>query len=139
MAAAKPIPDYSRLSRADEALILKLAHDGRQQTDIAQLVGCSQGTVSNVLTAFTDTRPLARLTLNSNAQRLAKRVIEKANVEESLEVLERIEVLPPKQESGHNNLAMQVIVNMPGQTRSEPPVLDLSPVPRNELTDKSTG
>lgn len=57
---AQPIRDYTRLSYADIALVLKLADDGKTQTTIAQLIGCSQPTISKVLHDFSDTKSLAR-------------------------------------------------------------------------------
>lgn len=56
----QPIRDYSRLSRAELALILKLSDDGKTQVFIAQQIGCHQSTVSDVLKDFHDTTGLAK-------------------------------------------------------------------------------
>lgn len=57
---AKPIPDYTHLTRSEEALILKLAKDGLTQTAIAQRLECSQPTVSRVINEFSDTSDLGK-------------------------------------------------------------------------------
>ena len=78
-AALQPIPNYSRLSRQDEALILKLSDDGKTQTDIAQLIGCSQSTVSVVLNEFLDTRSLASKKANNLSLRAVLKLEESMN------------------------------------------------------------
>lgn len=132
-------PAYQRLSRATEGLILKLSDEGKTQHQVAQMVGCSQATVSRTLAAFQDTRALAKSHLHNNAIRLAERVIKQANVEESLEVLDRLDVAPKKERGGNSHTGVQVIVNMPGQSSSKPPVIDLSPVAHQQLAQESTG
>lgn len=108
--AAKPIPDYSRLDYDEIALLLRLRDAGKTQTEIAQVLGCSQPTVSTVLKEFTDTRELAKLTLNSNAKRLTDRVIEQADVDQSLELLDRIGVAEKRH--GEKTTAVQVNVGI---------------------------
>lgn len=120
----KRIADYSRLSFDDISLALTLRDRGLTQTEIAQQLNCSQATVSRCLQAFTDTRQLAKLTLNRGAQALAERVIDKANVEESLEVLDRIGVAEKRQVE-RGNSQVQVIVAMPGQSKLEPPAIEV--------------
>lgn len=62
----KPIRgDYTRLSYADIALVLKLSADGKTQTFIAHQIGCSQPTVSKVLHDFSDTTHIARQRANN--------------------------------------------------------------------------
>ena len=126
-------PKYSRVSREKESAILKLSALGKTQTEIAQAVGVSQPTVSRTLSEFADTRAYASAILNNNAARLAERVIKHANVEESLDVLERIDVIRAKERDNGAHGGVQVVVLMPGQAQHTPPVIDLSPVPRTEL------
>lgn len=64
---ANRIPDFSKLSYAEVALILKLADDGKPQTYIAQQIGCSQPTVSRVLSEFRETSDLAKKRAHSLA------------------------------------------------------------------------
>lgn len=72
-ALAEPITDYSRLSRAEESLVLQLAADGKTQTFIAQQLRCSQSTVSRVIHDFSDTTGLAK----KKAHNLALKAVEK--------------------------------------------------------------
>ena len=128
-------PKYTRVSREKEAAILKLAAIGKTQTEIADAVGVSQPTVSRTLSEFADSREHAKAILNKSAARLAERVAEQANVAESLDVLERIDVIRAKERDSGAHGGVQVVVMMPGQAQLEPPVIDLSPVPRNQLTE----
>jgi predicted transcriptional regulator len=93
------------------------------QTKIAQLIGCSQPTISYVLSEFQDTRHLARAILHRDAHKFAQRIVDDANVEESLEVLDRLDVAAKRQESkGHT---ISIVVAMPGQGQMRPPAIDL--------------
>lgn len=102
--------------------------------EIAAAVGVSQATVSRVLAEFTDSREHAIATLHKGANTLAERILKHANVEESVDVLERIEVLRAKQTGAGTAANFQVFIGMPNQPVGPDPVIDLSPVPRNELT-----
>ena len=65
--AENRITDFSKLSYAEVALIIKLADDGKTQTAIAQLVGVNQSTVSRVLATFDPTQDLAKKRAHSLA------------------------------------------------------------------------
>lgn len=111
----KPIRDHSRLTRAEQALAFKLADDGQTQTFIAQQIGCNQSSISELLSAFADTRPRAKRLANNAAEKLTKRVIDDADVDQCLEVLDRIGVLEKRQtESGKGNNVM-IVMGRPGQ------------------------
>lgn len=131
-ALQKPIPDYSRLSRADEALILKLAEDGRTQTEIAQLIGCSQPTVSDILRDFGDTRILARKRTHNRALDVANAAIEGSIIaandgkpEAALELLDRLEVAPKRQVDSGKGTQVLIQIGMPGQPAGPDPVIDV--------------
>lgn len=74
--ASQRIPDYSRLSYSEIGLILKLEADGKTQTYIAQQLGCSQPTISRVLSELSDTTTLARKRLNNLALKAANKLDE---------------------------------------------------------------
>lgn len=76
---AKPLVDYSRLTYAETALLLKLADDGKTQTFIAQQLGCSQTTVSMILRTFADSTDIAK----RKARNLSLKAVHK--LEESME------------------------------------------------------
>lgn len=65
--ASNRIADFSKLSYAEVALILKLADDGKPQTFIAQQIGCSQPTVSRVMSQFSESSYLAKKRAHSLA------------------------------------------------------------------------
>lgn len=120
-------PAYKRLTQTQEALIVNLSRDGFTQTQIAQQIGCSQPAVSDVLRAFEDTRDLARLKLRNAAQRLAERVIINADVDQSLEVLDRLEVAPKRQIDSSRD-RVTILIGMPNHPAGPNP-FDVSPQP----------
>ena len=122
-AASERIADNSRLTIAETGLCLQLANEGLTQTAIAQRLACSQATVSRTLKAFTDTRELAKRRLHGSADRLVRRVIAKADVEESLELLDRIDVAPKRQASAGQGV--NIVIGMVGQPIG--PAITLSP------------
>jgi transposase-like protein len=117
---AQPIRDYSRLSRTEVGLILKLSEAGKTQVEIAQTIGCNQSTVSHWLNEFADSRETAKHVLRSGAEKLAERIVKQADVEQALEVLDRLDVAPKKRDT-HLGNAIQIVVNTPGQTSLAPP------------------
>jgi predicted transcriptional regulator len=117
---AKPIPNYSRLTRVELSALLKLHEAGKTQVEIAQALGCSQPTVSYWLNEFADTRTTAVNTLRAGAEKLAERIVKQADVEQALEVLDRLDVAPKKRDT-HVGNAIQIVVNTPGQTSLSPP------------------
>ena len=126
---AKPIPNLSRLSRTEEMLILQLHAEGKTQVAIAQVIGCSQPTVHRVVGAFADTKILAKAVLNKSALALAERVVKRANVAESLEVLERIDVIAPKKQDVGRGVGVNIVIGMPGSPAGHSPSIELSPAP----------
>ena len=131
-------PAYSRVSREKEGLILKLAEAGKTQVEIAKITDVSQPTVSRTLAAYADTRVHAKALLNKHASRLAERVVKDANVAESLEVLERIEVIAAKKQDSRGS-QVTIVIGMPGQPAGPDPVIVtdtlLSPERHIELTE----
>jgi predicted transcriptional regulator len=106
------IPEYERLTPAKIALILRLAQEDQTQTAIAQIVGCTQPTVSRCLKEFADTRELAKLKAHNAAERLTKRVLDEADVDQSLEVLDRIGVLEKREHGKTPSVQVNVGVSL---------------------------
>lgn len=121
------IPAEDKPSAIRDAKVLSLDKQGFTQTEIAQKLGVSQATISRILDRYVDTRELARLRLHNSAAALADRVIQEADVEQSLEVLDRIDVVAKRQGEGRNTGGVQVLILQAGQTQLSPPVIDLSP------------
>lgn len=128
--------DYSRLSRDEVAAILNLHRTGKSQVEIAQILGCDHSTVSRWLDKLVDTTELAKHTLRNGAQALAERVIADADVEQSLEVLDRLDVVPKKRDESQRT-GIQINIGMPNQPIGPDPLLSL--VPRNEIGPVPTG
>ena len=119
-AVPERIRDYSRLTQTEIILALKLAEEGLTQSQIAQRVGCTQPTISRLLSEYGDSRELAKRRLHNAADRLAERVIKDATVEESLEVLDRIGVAERRRDQAVSMTAIAIGADMPLQLPSIP-------------------
>ncbi len=119
------IPDLSRLSYAETALVLRLSLEGLTQTQIAKRLDCSQPTVWRILNEFQDTRELAKSKLYHGSLGLAKRIVADADVDQSIDVLERIAVLEPKQNQS-GPVGVQILIGMPTAAAGSDPVLLVS-------------
>ena len=107
-------------------LIRALAQNGHTSTEIVARTGFDLADVEHVTSTLGDTREGAKNVLRANAHRLAQRIVEQANVEESLEVLDRLDVAPRRDRSGSGRaLNIGVIVGASGQRAGEAPVFDL--------------
>ncbi len=112
LAHAPSQPEYSkakngrRLSKHQEQLILRLSDGSRSQRDVAEIVGCSQPTVHEVLERWSDTRQLAAKRLNAGADTLAARVVHKARPDVAVDVLERLGVVAPRKSDSRPNITV---------------------------------
>lgn len=92
------------------------------------MLGCHQSTVSKWLSALADPVEDARHILRNSSPKLAERVVKDANVAESLDVLERLEVIAPKKGDNGARTGVQIVIGMPGAPAGPAPILDLQPV-----------
>lgn len=109
------------LTVEEKIAILEMSMANLGPTIIASRIGRSYGVVTKFLSRYRNRGVLARAYLETNSERLAKRVVKSATVEESLEVLDRLDVLPEKvrdKEGGAQQF--NIIVGMPGQSKSIP-------------------
>ena len=125
----KRIPDRSHLTRAEDVLILKLHAEGKSQVDIAAVIGCSQPTVSRTLAEYEDTSILAKYRVRNSALKLVDRVIADADVDQSLEVLDRIGVLEKRNVDSGRAGQVNIVIGMPGQPAGPDVTIDVSPLP----------
>ena len=116
----KPNRGKSHLSYPEIALALKLRDEGLTQVEIGQRLNRDKSSICELLAQFVDTRPLATKFLQSRALRFAQKVSNDANVEESLEMLDRLEVVPKRQQVDTSS-RLNIFIGMPEQP------LDLSP------------
>lgn len=148
---------YTRLSMADTELILKLHLNGQQQKDIAQVVGCSQSTVSTTIASLKQSPEITQALMRTDSLsaikdwKRARRVAAKrGDHRPSREWLEAAHPeLRPQPATGSGGGGVTVVIGMPGSpvqlpsiTIEHQPVREIaspSLVPRNELAEKSTG
>lgn len=102
-----------RLIPTEVRLILELRANGLSQRQIAGRLNVNQSTVARWLAAFDDNRALAKARLRGAALELADRVIDRANAEEAIKVLEGLDVL---QKSKGDGGAVKVIVGVAMKT-----------------------
>ncbi|MGH7179134.1 MAG: helix-turn-helix domain-containing protein [Tepidisphaeraceae bacterium] len=107
------------LTDGERSEILRLIKDSNYNIKkTAQTIGRHQRTVARFLHGVKSTVHLARQYFDSQAYTLAKRVVAEADVDQSLEILDRTEVLVRKRDPdtlGGGRASVVVCVGMPGQ------------------------
>ena len=96
----------STLGSEQVAAVLQLHKLGKTQTEIAQTVGCDQGTVSRWLSRLTDTTELAGSYLRGSALRMAKNVVKNGQARDHIQALKGIGVLAD--DSASQGLTIQI-------------------------------
>ena len=114
--------DLSKLTHGEIILALRLHQDGLTQTEIAHRLACHRSTICRLLADYADTRELAKHKMQHGALKLAERVIAEADVEQSLEVLDRLEVAP-KRQTDTSRSGVQILIGMPGSPAGPDPLL----------------
>lgn len=82
------------LTPDEKIAILEMSIAGLEPSIIGVRIGRDPGTVRSFLSRYRPRNTVARAYIEANSEKLAKRVVKNATVEESLEVLHRINVLP---------------------------------------------
>jgi predicted transcriptional regulator len=120
---------YKRLSAAQIALILQLSEAQKTQTEIAQIIGVTQATVSRTLSKFRPTTQLAELRAKAAALPAVRALVD--NMESALKdgdtkpvelVLELAGMR--KKDSGNQAQQVNVVVGMQGQASYQDPFSD---------------
>jgi len=86
-------PRYKRLTDDQRVAILKLAKLGKLQTEIAQAVGCDQGSVSRWLSQCADTTEHASTYLRGSALRMAQNIVNRGLARDHIQALNGLGVL----------------------------------------------
>lgn len=86
-------PAYDRLTQTDLGLLLKYKREGKTQVEIAQRLGCTQGTVSKWLDKLVDTKEPAREYLAGAALRMAQNIVHRGMARDHVQVLNGLNVL----------------------------------------------
>jgi hypothetical protein len=112
---------YKRLTAADRALILQLAGQNKTQVQIAQLIGCTQSSISEWLSQCRDTGPEAIQYLRGQALPMAQDIVANGRPADKVSVLKGLSVL--KDDAAQH---ITVLVGGPGQVNIG---TELSPLP----------
>ena len=105
-------PKYERLTRADLDVLLAMKKANKTQVEIAQALGCSQGTVSKWLNALTDSTDVAREYLRGKALHMAKNVVRKGQARDHIQALKGLRVL----EDDNRDVKIAIGISLPGLT-----------------------
>lgn len=132
-------PTYTRLTPEQQLRIWELHDEHLSQSAIAQRLGCHSSSVSRVLAKARDTRAHALRFLQLRALSFAQRIEAEADVEQSLEVLDRLDVAPRKDRSSGPG-QVNIVIGMPGQPAGPAPtIVTLSPGQPQQIEEISTG
>lgn len=114
-------PAYTFLSPEEKAIIIELFHESVSRHRIADILNREVSTVSRFLARYQSTTTASRMYFEANADRLAHRVVKNANVDQSLEVLDRLDVLPKKdRREDTSGPRFNVVIGMPGAAATPP-------------------
>ena len=113
--AASNVPVVSKFNRhfttQEIQIALQLREKGLSLREIAVKLDRSIEGVRNIIAEWTPTRDLAKAILKKNAHKFAEKIVTQADVDQSMEVLDRLDVLPKKErDSGGNKV--QVIIGL---------------------------
>jgi hypothetical protein len=101
---------------------------------IAARLARAPGTIRTFLSDYKPTTTLARAYFDAKAEALAARIVKHADVDQSLEIMDRLDVLNAKRKDASNTQTQfNVIVGMPGNQQSPSPI----PVPTQEAIEEA--
>lgn len=101
----------NQLSADEKIAILEMSVAGLVPTVIGTRIGRNPATVRSFLTKYRSRNTIARAYIESKSDAIARKVVKNATVEEALEILHRIDVLPKpaeKQQTAQNQF--QIVV-----------------------------
>ena len=100
----------SVLGSEQVATLLQLHKLKKTQTEIAQAIGCDQGTVSRWLSKLTDTTEIASTYLRGQALHMAKNVVKRGQARDHIAALKGIGVLAEDK----SDINIAIGVSLPG-------------------------
>jgi hypothetical protein len=86
-------PSYTRLTRADHRVIMKLRDDGLTLTAIAQQLNRSVSTIHEVVDIYTPTDDLAKRKLRASALTMAENIVKNGRAADHVATLKGLDVL----------------------------------------------
>lgn len=93
-------PKYRRITQAQRQVMRDLYKLNTPQTEIARVLGVSQGTVSKWLSELVDTTADATEYLRSQALYMAEKVVKKGRPSDHIKALQGVNVLTEERSSG---------------------------------------
>jgi IS30 family transposase len=93
-------PKYRRLTPEQRALIRDLRKADKSQTEIAQIVGCDQSTVSKWLAELTDSTADASEYLRGQALPMAEKIVKRGRPSDLIKALQGVGVLQEERSAG---------------------------------------
>src|SRR5262245_33750134 len=119
----EPHDKRKKLTYQDIALAVQMSDTGKTQEEIAAFFKVTQSTISRILRGFTDTRELAKRRLKGAAVQLTESAIRASRVaavegngEVALELLDRIDVAPKRQQAAHEKGSARIMIVVGGVT-----------------------
>jgi Homeodomain-like domain-containing protein len=113
MREAPPREPGEKLRPIDEATILEMAAAGKSQTEIAQIVGCNQSTVSRTLAEWADSRGLARKYAEAESLEMMQRFVKEASPADILKMQSKLDVVREDKEAAKNT-GIVINIGAPG-------------------------
>lgn len=112
--------------------------DYETETDtniIAQKYNRSPEAIRKFIWRYASTTDLAKKRISAGAEELADRIVEMSNVDQALEVMDRLGVLEKKRDKHAPATSFTLVVGMPVVAKSGQKALDAVPVPTQELIE----
>jgi uncharacterized protein YjcR len=103
------VPSYKRITPQQRLLIRQLHREGKSQPEIAQILGCSQPTISKWLAEFIDTTSDANEFLRNKALAMAKDIEKNGKPDVKLKALQGLGV------ASENSGGPAVVIQIGGQ------------------------
>lgn len=130
----------SKMDAEEQEYILSQLDDGKTVPQVAYATGRDQSTINRLRVRYAPENKLAIRLLRANALKLAKRVIDRASVEEAIDVLSRpnIDVLKPITKTAEINNGVYISVQNTSlgafkEPEALPSVIDVTPAPKPAL------
>lgn len=109
------------LTAEEKSIIIELHHLGVSRRKIAGQLRRTVQTVSRFIQRYASTAAVSRMYFEANADKLAHRIVKQANVQESLEVMDRLDILSRKRDAGTIGPSFNVVIGVPGASSAPIP------------------
>lgn len=114
----------------EKLVILELYAGGIPASTIARHLCRPQTTIDHFLRIYRSSVPMARLHFEANAEKLAQRIVDRADVNQALEVMDRMGVLEKKRDKeSHAESRFQVVVGVVNTSGDAPKGIPAIPIP----------